>query len=420
MPADDERKFRSLALHNWRQFGDAEIDFDQRLTVLTGANATGKSTILALLAKHFAWQRSFSKSPKRTKSGYRWTIHDLTPTQPSHRVGSLTYSDGHTSALQAPQDDQSTSYSQYQVSYEARHEVAGIFLTSHRVVASNYTQVESIPTLFGGSEQILNQFTQVVRNHWLGAGGGGKSAQLRLKESLIAAAVFGEGSESVDRNEEAWAIWTGFQRVLGDVFPASLGYQGIRIREGEVIVEAEGGAFIIDEVSGGLSALIEMVWQIFLQSRQRAGFTVLIDEPENHLHPSLQREVLPTLLRAFPTVQFIVATHSPFVVTASPSSAVYVLDYRDDRKVASRRLDYANKAGSADETLREVLGLDSTMPTWAEDRFESILSNHLRGAISPDQVAALRADLQENGLASSFPDALLAASDQIEDAEGKA
>jgi len=147
----------------------------------------------------------------------------------------------------------------------------------------------------------------------------GKTPQLALKEKLIAAAVFGEGSESVERNDEASEIWRGFQEVLGAILPASLGYVRLRIRVPEIIVETATGDFILDEASGGMSAIVEMAWQIFLRSRNQAHFTALIDEPENHLHPSLQREILPSFLRAFPSVQFIVATHSPFVVTATPA-----------------------------------------------------------------------------------------------------
>ncbi|MDO4162549.1 MAG: AAA family ATPase, partial [Pseudomonadota bacterium] len=38
---------------------------------------------------------------------------------------------------------------------------------------------------------------------------------------------------------------------------------------------------------------------------------VVVDEIELHLHPSLQKDVLPELLHLFPKVQFIITTHSP-------------------------------------------------------------------------------------------------------------
>lgn len=41
---------------------------------------------------------------------------------------------------------------------------------------------------------------------------------------------------------------------------------------------------------------------------------VLIDEIELHLHPKLQRKIMPKLSEIFPNVQFIVTTHSPQVL----------------------------------------------------------------------------------------------------------
>jgi hypothetical protein len=39
----------------------------------------------------------------------------------------------------------------------------------------------------------------------------------------------------------------------------------------------------------------------------------LVDEVDKHLHINLQKEVLPSLLRMFPNVQFILSSHSPFL-----------------------------------------------------------------------------------------------------------
>src|ERR1700684_3254096 len=50
---------------------------------------------------------------------------------------------------------------------------------------------------------------------------------------------------------------------------------------------------------------------------------------ENHLHPSLQRSLFVKLVEAFPLTQFIIATHSPFIVSGLKDSNVYVL--RDRR-----------------------------------------------------------------------------------------
>ena len=53
---------------------------------------------------------------------------------------------------------------------------------------------------------------------------------------------------------------------------------------------------------------------------------VLIDEIETHLHLELQRTVLPSLIKLFPRVQFIISTHSPYVATSVSNALIYDLE----------------------------------------------------------------------------------------------
>jgi len=50
---------------------------------------------------------------------------------------------------------------------------------------------------------------------------------------------------------------------------------------------------------------------------------ILIDELDAHLHISLQRKILPFFTRSFPRIQFIVTTHSPFVVSSTDDALIY-------------------------------------------------------------------------------------------------
>lgn len=50
---------------------------------------------------------------------------------------------------------------------------------------------------------------------------------------------------------------------------------------------------------------------------------VFIDEIDAHLHVSLQRKVLSFLMEAFPNIQFIITTHSPFVVSSVNNAVIY-------------------------------------------------------------------------------------------------
>ena len=52
---------------------------------------------------------------------------------------------------------------------------------------------------------------------------------------------------------------------------------------------------------------------------------VLVDEIDAHLHVSLQRLILPFFTQSFPNVQFIVTTHSPFVLMSAEDSVIFDL-----------------------------------------------------------------------------------------------
>lgn len=53
---------------------------------------------------------------------------------------------------------------------------------------------------------------------------------------------------------------------------------------------------------------------------------VLIDEVDQHLHPKWQRKVLASLSQSFNNIQFIVTTHSPFIVQSLTHQQVIILD----------------------------------------------------------------------------------------------
>ncbi|MCV5366648.1 AAA family ATPase, partial [Escherichia coli] len=52
---------------------------------------------------------------------------------------------------------------------------------------------------------------------------------------------------------------------------------------------------------------------------------VFIDEIDAHLHVSLQRKIFSFFVNAFPNIQFIVTTHSPFVVQSVNDAIIYDL-----------------------------------------------------------------------------------------------
>lgn len=405
--------FTRLVLEDWRQFGEMDLQFHPQLTVLTGANATGKSTILGVLGRHFNWPRNYSTAPVRYQSP-SGTWGALTRREArrmiakrAYEIGRLVYGTGVDTAIAAPESS-GDHRAQYDLVMPQQQPLDGIYINSHRSVQGNYAKVENIPADIGSAGELLQDYNKELHSRWAGTFSK-RSPQLALKQALISAALLGgRGNPYVDAAPSAIQLWEGFHEVLYHLLPPTLEFRRLVVRMPEIVIETDTGDFIIDEASGGLSAIIEMGWQIYLQSVSSDNFCVLIDEPENHLHPSLQRELMPALVRSFPRAQFIVATHSPFVVTAVPNSFVYALRYsQGTRSVYAERLDYANKAASANDTLTDVLGLDSAGPLWADKRFEAIVESFTSRPVTEESMLELRDQLAQAGLAKEFPDALI-------------
>ncbi|BBQ32395.1 AAA family ATPase [Aeromonas caviae] len=89
--------------------------------------------------------------------------------------------------------------------------------------------------------------------------------------------------------------------------------------------------YTFQSLSSGFSSIMavyaDLITKVSLRSIDPDELTgiVLIDEIDAHLHVSLQKKILAFLKKAFPKVQFIVSTHSPFVVSSVDDAVIYDL-----------------------------------------------------------------------------------------------
>ncbi len=107
-----------------------------------------------------------------------------------------------------------------------------------------------------------------------------------------------------------------------------------------------------NELSDGYSSAILIMADLLLRMDQKWLVTnneldkskegiVLIDEPEKHLHLEMQRTILPFLVEMFPRLQFIVATHSPFVVNSLENAVGFDLENKTLVKEGLSNISYS-------------------------------------------------------------------------------
>lgn len=396
--------FKSVQINQWRQFEKIDIQLHPRLTILTGANGAGKTTILNLFNRHFGWPGQLIGTPKKDKkTGVLRFISDiwkdifsnseLSQANPQHSIGRMTYENGAVSSIIVPSQVGST----YNVTFQNQQPITGLHIPSHRPLYK-YQRIASIPTSGITKQQAFNNYRNLKHQRYQGNSAIPKSETYFIKETLISLATFGYGNQIVSRNDQLVSLFEGFQKVLREVLPPKLGFEKIEIRIPEVILVTKSGEFTMDAVSGGIASVIDLAWQIYMFDNQDEPFCVTFDEPENHLHPEMQRTLLPNFLKAFPLAKFIIASHNPFIISSVPDSRVYVLDYNNDNRVYSVLLENVEKSGSANDILRDVLGIESTKPDWVNNQLDIILNKYSEKGINSDNLQDFKSELKRIGL----------------------
>ncbi len=139
----------------------------------------------------------------------------------------------------------------------------------------------------------------------------------------------------VDRIQEWFDRFVGALRILLDDDMIRLEYD---YKEYDFKIHESGrNPFGLEELSDGYSSVIQIVSDLILRmdknwlsgdeiSKYDIEGIVLVDEIETHLHIGLQKKIMPFLTEFFPRLQFIVTTHSPYILNSLSNAKVYDLE----------------------------------------------------------------------------------------------
>lgn len=164
-------------------------------------------------------------------------------------------------------------------------------------------------------------------------------------------------------------------------------------RPQRMTIEVRGTRIDIAQLSDGEKCLLAMAGDIARRMVLAAPneekpleteVVILIDEIELHLHPGLQRTILPRLRSAFPNAQFIVTTHSPQVLSSVQSKNVRLID-----DFSLRPLEHATWHRDTNRILESAFG-DSGRPPEVAEKLRL-----LRDAVDNDRVEEARGLIRE-------------------------
>ncbi len=80
---------------------------------------------------------------------------------------------------------------------------------------------------------------------------------------------------------------------------------------------------------------IQHLLMLSLEFTLRDGWVFLVEEPETHLHPELQRGLV-KMMKDNPQNQYIITTHSPVLLDSGAAESVYRVEYDGDRSTVKK------------------------------------------------------------------------------------
>lgn len=329
-------KLQRIIIQDIKCFENLEIDFTSsgNLTVFIGNNGKGKSTILQLIALglrgliHVPRPNNWRDVVKKGKDTGFFTIDILFNEEPFRFKFEINEEDFVTCVenrekLFAIRDR--FLFAAYGVSRQVKLEDS----TPHEVF-------DPIGTLFSDNgylknlkvsmnyEHVRNNFKYIrpMINHILDKADGGDNVQL------------------VDFDPGSFYFLTPSSREIRVPIEAlSEGYKSTFIWLFDIMIR------IIEQ--GGS-----------LENAKDISGIILLDEIDLHLHPTWQRTILHSIESLFPNIQFIVTTHSPFIVQSARKESLIALEMeKDTDNVVMVDKEYTSELSYA-SIVDEIFGID--------------------------------------------------------------
>ena len=348
---------KRIVLNKFKRFNDKAIDLQGGMTLVVGGNNSGKSTILHALA---VWEFCktvlvYEKSPQAilcnfNGDGYGISIDDFTPINiPSFRYlwTNLKITSNYSLSIDCFWDN---------VDSLEKHLKIGLALNQERLFIKNLEStiregdyvphVAYLPTFAGiGSKEEWH--SAALRNRYVGQGLAGAVLRNQIMELYLTNAKYRDEHKNAQgrlsradlaflREKDPYEL---LQQVILSIFKGVLypkvfnpefhTHVRVNFRKGEIVNQrfkpfaGYSERDIMVEGSGFLQWL-----SVYTFALSPNVDTLLLDEPDAHLHCSLQGELL-SHLEAIATKmgkQVLVATHSSEVIKAFDFKKILYID----------------------------------------------------------------------------------------------
>ena len=378
-------RLKNIKISNYRCFKEAEIDFDDHITLVVGKNGAGKTAILdavAVSVSTFLLGIDGGVSRSILKDDARYEFHDLNGTiDPQHQfpvsiestgdclnqqnvkwIRSLNSESGKTTIKDAGELTGLAKKAQNQIMTGDKSLVLPLIsyygtgrLYAQKKEKRNLKSLTEFKRQVGYVDCMAAESNEKLMLNWF---------QMQTLKSLQEQQKTGILDRPLLLKTVEKAICRSFERISG-ARNASLIFD---LDTHRLVLEFEtvdGNAqkFAMDEMSDGYKNTLSMIGDIAYrmavlnptlgdQVLEKTSGVVLIDEIDLHLHPQWQQTILSDLHAIFTEVQFIVSYHAPAVINSVPREQIRILDHGEIYMPAAQT--YGRDANSI---LREVMNV---------------------------------------------------------------
>ncbi len=370
-------------MFKWAAIGDTppfsesvEFEFDERVNVFIGPNATGKSTLLRKLAER-EHDLDEDKRPRFDFDAYPGEGHrlrDLVIEELLEEAEELTeeliqqrLENIGMSPLEVLDDLPLIYIPASRLNIPLSTDASGIQgMLSERSEGDDLAEIiessESM-SMFDGS--VVYRAAKVINESFQT----GRYSRGTLNQMIKVSELPYECAQSIctdalaeDDRQQDWIQYMPVDLRDRDNFSVATVHHDMAVSTPQ---EPDGTVFMGD-LSSGTQGTLLWIWYLALRIASFYDFRgkwelhpaiLLIDEIENHLHPAWQRRVIPALLKFFPGLQIFATTHSPFVIAGLKTGQVHLLSRNDDGTVVASTNEQDIVGWTADEILRTFMGV---------------------------------------------------------------
>lgn len=361
-------KLSKIMLENFRGIKSLELPFDNQLTVISGANGAGKTTILDAVVLMLSWviaRTRNAKSPGKniteqdinngandsvisvmTTDSENWSLAKTRPARKVRQVSDISQLKPYANALREALGDSQCAIPLF-CYYPVTRAVGNISLKIEK--NHKFDQLDAWQDALGGSANFKHFFSWFRQREDLE----------NENRSYLDSPNKPQGWEFPDRQLSA------VRQALKQFLPE---FADFKVRRNPLRMTAfkNGEELSVEQLSDGEKCMLSLIGDIArrlaianpIGNNPLAGQgIIMIDEFDLHLHPQWQRRIIRQLPNVFTRCQFIVTTHSPQALGEVQPQQLLILSRDENAQVCVKQPDQSYGL-SSNQILNEIMLID--------------------------------------------------------------